>query len=680
MRSFLLISGLCHLLNTVSGQPANEDNDLTGFIEDFFPVPEEDINYEDIYESLFLYYNQPLDLNSATAEEFESLYILSGDQIRNFLDYRERSGKLISLYELQAVPGFDLTTIKKILPFVTLDDSAFIDPNFLRNVFNESDNYFIMRNSFRIEKSLGYKKDGKYTGDRNHLYTRFRMHDRENFSFGFTAEKDAGEKFSFDGRSNGFDYYSLHLQLQNRGMVNNVIIGDYQLQFGQGLVFGAGFSPGKGAEPVTTVQRSSVGLKPYGSVIESGFFRGIGATIGKRRVRTTVFYSYLGQDGDLRSDSSQTDPEEFISSIQTSGLHRTTGELMDRNQVNEQSFGGNLQFRQSRFLNAGVNYLQTHYSTPIRKNPASYNQFEFNGDMNRVASIYGRYIFQNISVFGETALSKSGGRGNILGLVTALSDHIDLSVVFRDYRRDFHSFYGNAFGESSRNINEKGIYWGLKFKPNQQHKLALYYDQFHFPWLKFRIDAPSGGNEYLVRYTFHPNKENQLYLQFRQEEKERSTASENTNLSILKNASKRNILFNADYRITDRLSLKTRGQYSQFTFNGVLTRGLALVQDVNLRFQRINLSGRYALFDTDDFENRQYIYERDALYSFSIPAYHGQGTRKYLMIKYKVNGMLSIWTRYAVFRYKNVSEIGSGQDLIKGDRKSDLRFQARLKF
>lgn len=61
----------------------------------------------------------PLNINTADADEFKQLRILTDLQIVNFVTYRNLFGKLISLYELQAVPSWDIGTIKnccRLLP------------------------------------------------------------------------------------------------------------------------------------------------------------------------------------------------------------------------------------------------------------------------------------------------------------------------------------------------------------------------------------------------------------------------------------------------------------------------------------------------------------------------------------------------------------------------------------
>ena len=72
------------------------------------------------------------------------------------------------------------------------------------------------------------------------------------------------------------DFWSAHLMLENQGKFRKLIVGDYQLQLGQGLLFGAGFGVGKGAETVNALQRVTLGIRPYTSVLEGGFLRGAG--------------------------------------------------------------------------------------------------------------------------------------------------------------------------------------------------------------------------------------------------------------------------------------------------------------------------------------------------------------------------------------------------------------------
>src|SRR5690554_6640984 len=104
------------------------------------------MDYEDLYESLLQVYLNPINLNQATAEELQSLYILQPSQINSLLNYIQLYGMLLSLYELQAVPDFDLETIYRLLPFVMLEDGERkANRPFTERVWTEKNAYFMIR-------------------------------------------------------------------------------------------------------------------------------------------------------------------------------------------------------------------------------------------------------------------------------------------------------------------------------------------------------------------------------------------------------------------------------------------------------------------------------------------------------------------------------------------------------
>ena len=120
----------------------------------------------------------------------------------------------------------------------------------------------------------------RYLGSPGQWYARYRYSRPRAFSIGLTVEQDPGEQMGWQpsARRYGIDYVSFHAQVQNRGKWRNLLIGDYQLQIGQGLVLSAGFVLGKSAETVQTVRRPTLGARPFTSLTEYGYFRGATAT------------------------------------------------------------------------------------------------------------------------------------------------------------------------------------------------------------------------------------------------------------------------------------------------------------------------------------------------------------------------------------------------------------------
>ncbi|HEY9044522.1 MAG TPA: helix-hairpin-helix domain-containing protein, partial [Ohtaekwangia sp.] len=272
------------------------------------------------------------------------------------------------------------------------------------------------------------------------------------------------------------------------------------------------------------------------------------------------------------------------------------------------------------------------------------------------------------------------GHAYIAGILGSLTKHLDVALLHRNYSRSFTSFYSNAFAESSTTQNETGTYWGWKYTFHRRLSLAGYIDLFRFPWLKYRIYAPSTGYEWLTRLHYQPTRKIIFFAQLREEVKSRNTAGDTATLYTLSVGQKYNYWLQCDASIIQGLRLKMRLQGSSYTIDHHTTHGLALMQDISFSIARFEVTARYALFDTDNYDNRQYVYENDVWLAFSLPAYYGEGVRKYILLEYKLNENVSFWLRYAITRYNDRTSIGSGVDTIDGNTRSDVKLQARIKF
>ncbi|WP_317171757.1 helix-hairpin-helix domain-containing protein [Spirosoma validum] len=521
-------------------------------------------------------------------------------------------------------------------------------------------------------------------GNSGQWYARYRYSRPRAFSFGLTIEKDPGEQLVWQpsSRRYGADYISFHAQLQNRGKWRNIILGDYQLQIGQGLIVSAGFVLGKSAETVQTVRRPMLGARPYTSLTEYGYFRGATATYALcPTLDLTLWGAHNRRDANSATDSTGT---RIATSLQTSGLHRTLSELDDRGSLLETNFGAHLLYHTRRQLQLGLTVLNTTYDTFFRKRDQAYNQYEFTGQHNLVIGIHGGYVWRNWNLFGEVARSNgsetnSGGVGAVVGALVSLTKKLDLALVGRHYDRNFHSFYSNGFSEGTRTINESGTYIGLKYTVYRKLTLGGFVDYVNFPWLKYLVDKPSRGFDYLLQARYTPNRQTAFYAVYHEEHKQK-------NLTIGKvkdvvGTTRRSFALNADYKLTRSLSLRSRAQWGAFAYAGQTpSRGFALVQDATFDYRRLSLSGRVALFGTDDYDSRQYVYERDVLYAFSFPAYFNQGIRHYLLMQYSPSRHLAIWVRWARTDLTNQATVGSDLDQITAPHKTEVKVQTRWKF
>lgn len=665
--------------------PRKELN-VRDFIQELVGSPDGGVN-EDLYESLYQNYLNPIDLNSISREEMASLYILSEKQLNNFFAYRSQTGKLLSIYELQAIPDFDLRTIYHLVPFVIVKPDG-LSFGAITDALNSDKQYLLLRYAQILETKKGFTPPTstskvRYQGGSQKLYTRYKWYSSKDFSVGFTLEKDEGE-------SSLTDFTSFHLQLKNKGALKNMVVGDYQLQFGQGLVTSAGFYIGKGSETVLTVRRSNLGAKPYSSAMEMNFFRGGVATYQLGKFEVTGFYSGLNRDANMVRDSLGN--SLYATSLQTSGLHRTTSESEDRKALFEQNMGTNVSYQSTNgALQLGLTFLQTSFNKELTKVDKPYNFYEFSGDKSSLIGLNYNYNYQNVNFFGEIARSQSGGIGLVTGMLASFKKGTDIALLFRKYDPNFHSFYSNAFSENTRNINETGYYIGLRHWLNRKWQLSSYADYFYFPWYRYLVDKQTTeGFDVLARILYQPNKRMQAFFQVRQENKEENTKIteeyadskgklKTREITVVSNRIRRVLLANLDYKLSKIWSFQTRASFSTFQFEGqALTNGFALAQDVSADLGKFSLSGRVAVFNTDDYDNRQYFYEQDVLYAFSFPAYYQHGIRHYLMLQYKISRNVDAWLRWARTDLFGENSFGSGLDEIATPHRSEVKLQLRI--
>ena len=691
MRHFSLIFFLIFFATLGFTQsPPRREIDINAFVQNLLPLQTETLNYSDLYESLFQLYATPLDLNTCTRDELEATYLVTELQLNSFFQYREDYGKLLSFYELQAVPDFDLATIYKILPFVTVIPE---NKNLWTGLNNPTQHFLLFRTENLVEQKKGFtaaKPDTKgvlpqrFLGSPTQWYLRYRYARSKDFSFGLTMEKDEGEAFKFDPstRNYGADFLSFHAQVQNRGKLKNLIVGDYQLQVGQGLIFSSGFVLGKGMETVYTTRRPTTGARPYTSVVEGGFFRGITATFAlSKRFELTAMYSRIRRDGTVNAADTADTADDFISSILSSGLHRSPNELAKKNTILEQNLGLHLLYKMTRGQ-LGATFLTTAYEQNFQKKPTYYNGYDFSGNQNILLGLHGSYLWRNVNFFGEVARSSSGGVGAVAGALASLSKRLDGSILFRHYDKNFHSFFANAFGENTRNNNETGLYLGAKYLVYRKMTLGAYIDIYRFPWFKYLVNKqPTNGFDYLVQGTYTPNRKTTFYLVFREEHKEKDLPTRLSKKKETVGTIRRNIALNAEFNPNRMWSFRTRLQAGTYQYDGFkASKGFMVFQDVNLDLGKFVINGRYTFHNTDDYDSRQYAVERDVLYAVSLPAFYGYGYKGYLLFQYSPTRHTDLWLRVARTDKPNNATTSSYLDETKGGQRTEIKVQLRYRF
>lgn len=653
----------------------------------------EDLSLEDVFDNLSFYYDNPLNLNSATKVDLEQLLLLSDIQINELLKYREEVGPLETIYTLLEFTFWDPQTVELILPFVKITKETKKEQLKIKEMLKESKGEVLTRWIRGIEDKAGYanvtdsvreQSNSYYWGSPDRLYTRLRMTYRTSFSMGVTMEKDPGEQFFRKTQPNGFDFYSLHAYYKGNKFIRKVALGDFHFEMGQGVAFWSGYAFGKTADALL-VKKNARGLRPYTSVDEARFLRGAGIEMGIKRWSLTAFASHKGIDGTIQQMSDTLEAEELFSasSINLTGLHRTNSEIARKNSLRETIFGSYLKYS-TRSLHFGLGAIQHMYDIPISRDPRPYNTFEFSGDRLLNLSADYSHVYRNLNVFGEVSRSSTSGSFAILqGINLAIDNKASISVLYRKYPKDYHTIYSRGFGERARTMNEEGLFVGAKYNFSKKWVANIFADIYQLPWLTFRTDKPSTGHDFLGQVTYKPNAKTELYVRYRERRRMQNYRDYEGVVRPIEDVFQRNYRFNFNYRFTPTMQWKTRIEYVTVERSSVSNEtGFVLAQDIVFRSKKspIDVSVRYALFDTDSFDSRLYLFESNLLNVFSIPAYFNEGSRYYLMLHYNYKSKVDVWVRYAAFVFANEGSLGSGPELIQGNSRSEIGVQLRIRF
>ncbi|MEY4540974.1 MAG: hypothetical protein RLZZ306_2731, partial [Bacteroidota bacterium] len=154
MKKLLLLCISVYAFHSYAQEYPRKEINIRNFIQDIVGNPDGGVN-EDLFESLYQNYLNPIDLNKITREQLASVYILSEKQINSFFDYRQKAGNLLSIYELQSIPEFDLRTIYKLIPFVAVKPDG-LSFGTLTDGFGGSNQYLLLRYAQILETKKGF--------------------------------------------------------------------------------------------------------------------------------------------------------------------------------------------------------------------------------------------------------------------------------------------------------------------------------------------------------------------------------------------------------------------------------------------------------------------------------------------------------------------------------------------
>ena len=439
---------LCVVMTTYAHDVSVED-----VLEDIFNQLSEDgdLSYEEIEEELLNIAENPMDLNEVTGEDLSRLMFLNDEQIDAILMYQYQHG-FKEIYELQLIDCLKDYEIRNMLPFVVVGEKARSKEMYFREVFHYAKHELTLRVDARnIEENDTDPMYGKL---------RYRFNYQNRVQAGVSVVRQVGKAIGREG--DRWDYGG-YVQLKDIGPMKSIVAGNYQANFGYGLVVGSPFKRGKSAY-IQSTAITDEGLKKFSSVGDSyNYFHGLGATARIKWADVSAFYS--------------------LRSAQDSTWQHVVG-------VNATA--------RWKKLKVGVTGVET----------VGLLGDETKGERREVRGVMGanvRYNWGKVDVWGEVAASHANtwGWATIMGLrVNPISD-LNLLAIYRYYSPDFDNVYANVLSSKTPVYDEHGGYLGVEYNRLRNWQLSIFGDVW------------KGGYETMAQADYFSPKDYRMHMRLR---------------------------------------------------------------------------------------------------------------------------------------------------------------------
>jgi hypothetical protein len=602
-------------------------------------------------------------INSAGADELRQLPWLCAADIHDIMKQR-KTAQFLSLGQLAGVVG--KSRAEAIAPYISFEMKK-------RAGSVKPDEGFHGTFTSRVYREDPPRKgvlNGKYAGAQEKLYNRFQL-SFGGYTLGFVQERDIGEPELFD-------FTSFSIGATFPGFVKTAVLGNYELNLGQGLMIGQGRYYASGADVSGSVRLTSKRLSQYMSSSETGFFQGGAVSLDLKPFELTVFYSANNVDAIINRTSG------MITSFDDSGYHRTETERQRKDEVTENVYGANLLYSFSSGSlegRIGGSWLHYDYGVPLKK---------LGGEpFSSLAGLEGEATIGRFGFFGEAAWTEKMEKGIswTAGAEWEPVKGVSTLLAFRDYSTGYYSPFASAFAVRGDHAeNEKGIYAGAGFRLNEKISISGYYDWFRFPLLDDHCQFPSDGLDSRAYVSWNPSRALSLELQvqhkYKEEVKNQGTAKV-PHWTALPKITERCRL-DCDMELSGSIRLSTLGEVKRAvkkylagdeTFNGWL-----LYEQAGYSGKRFSLKSRFTVFDISDYDAAIYVYEDDLPQTFSMGMYNGRGKSVILLASWQPSKQLRLAGRFEKVWYSDRKAYGDGNDQRATSAPASFHIGAYLKF
>jgi len=525
---------------------------------------------------------------------------------------------------------------------------------------NKANLFYRVRNQMYLSDIYGIEEK-KFQGNSLNLYQRL-TYDNNTVSAGITTDKDCGER-------SVADFYSAYASYKKSDYM--VVAGDYYLGLGLGNLFWQPMGSRKGGDVISPALDFGTGIKPYRSTIDNNYFRGLAGEYKLKlnnnySIKTTLWLSSINRSSTIDSANN------LVTSIYTAGYFRTATEIKKKNNLNEKSYGADVQLVSNSFI-IGFTAVNLNYALDIESSSSS----TFVGKYGTLFSTYALYNTSNNTMAVEVS---KDARNNLAfkSSLQGFSKDFDYAFHFRYFSEFYRSPYGTNFGEFSYPANETGLYTALNWKISQIFNEKIYFDLYKSNGPTYYVPGVVRGIDTYSESEIKLNYYDKLIIRLRGELKTdavRIPNSVNYKFFTGKDFSARVDWikeFNSDFNVRLRL------EGCKLYYEGVKPNEIGWGSFFEFNWSLISffkISPRIACFSTDSYNSAVWFFEYALPGLMSTQALYGKGIRGVLNFKLIPVKNLNLNFCYSITYKPKEESLGSGYLKILDNKDQRLFLQ-----
>ena len=586
--------------DSVAKRTEPEASEVIGLIEDGYVKEELIDDFLDSYVNARTEERQHgrLSVNKLSLAALRDSLGVDSLQAASLVAYRHRkNGNIRSVAELKLIPYWDKRTIERVAPLITFEEipvASWRKPS--GEVTLSGGMPFGVRNDIQKDMYLGapyeiqLRAGGRASG----------------IEYGVLADKDRYEPiFAYDTK--GFDSYGAFLSYTpQKGILKQLILGDYGLSWGLGLVARHSFM--HGVVPYSSNLRREKALRRVLSDNYNTRFRGAAVELGLKDFGLILAFSRQRKDGSF------IEADNLITSLRPETPHRTEKELERRHRIAENCFAGRLQWGRGT-LQLGVNGMLVRWDGATVAHLPGYSNHPFLENVVRsyVFSADGKWTAQSgrLALGMEAAVSEGNGAAVTATCRYNSGESGILLLSARHLSAGFVSLNGNSLTHFSTPGNEQGLF--VRYRSALPYHLTL--DSYLDLYRSLRPRARSKeeqikGFAASATLTYTQNNRSKVYG---------SVTLRKQNVTELGTR----VLLGSEWQAATRWRMRLTGQYKR---THAEEEGLMLaLQGCYRPTESIKLSLLGGYFATTSFAARTYLYVPRVRYTRMHSMFYGKG-------------------------------------------------------